>query len=94
MLTSKNIALQIEQDARDIFYRQQKELPKHFEDWQISSNYVSTLFELLHVHFQNELPDTAHSFIKRHSVLAQKSIRDIGEVQADNIRKEFENLLK
>ena len=94
MVTSKNIALRIEQDARDIFYNQHRDMPAHFEDWQISNNFVSTLFQLLHIHFQNDLPDAAQKFTIKHSNLTGKSIRDIGEAQADNIRKEFEDLLK
>lgn len=94
MLTPKIVAMHIELSAREIFYLRNEPLPKHFCDWNISNNYVSTIFELLNTHYQNRLPDEAVAFVQRYSGFTEKSIDEIGLENADTIRKEFQGIIR
>ena len=94
MLNPKKIAMQIELCADEIFNKQHKKRTEHFKDWQVSSDFVSTLFQLLDLHYRTNLPDKANAFVQRYSQYAGQSIWEIGVEQADVIREEFEALIE
>lgn len=93
MLTPKNISLRIENCADAIFSNQYKKLPLHFKDFNISSDYISRIFELLDVYYKKNLPEQAQAFVMKYSSLRGDSIQKIGVEKADAICKEFEELL-
>lgn len=93
ILTPKNISLQVELYANEIFHSQNKDTPPHFKDWQISSNYVSTLFQLLDVYYKKDLPDAAKCFVRKYSEIREQSILDIGVEKAAFILEEFFELI-
>ena len=94
MLTIRNIALDVERIANYVFSARGEVLPVHFKDWQISSNYIRTIFELLDVYYHKQLPDKAIAFVHKYSNWADKSLIEIGSEKADEIRLALNELIQ